>query len=144
MNGLSQHPSPPGYASASDMTWSRPEKTLARKVFDAALKRELHEVMQETKRLASKIRQPSDLWKLEHYLTERRRDIDRKYQFRPSHLTQVLGRLVYENRISEAELRGLQDDKLERIRSLVQFMSEDAVVAGCTESSTACPSYLAP
>lgn len=126
MDGLSQHPSPPGYASASDMTWSRPEKTLARKAFDAALSRELHEVMEETKRLASKIKQPSDLWELEHYLTRRRKEIDRKYQFRASHLTQVLSTLVYENRVSEAELRGLRQDKLKSIRAFVGFLRESA------------------
>jgi integrase len=30
------------------------------------------------------IQQPSDLWDLEHYLTERRREIDRKYDYRYS------------------------------------------------------------
>lgn len=125
MNGTSQNP-PPGYASASDMTWSKPETTLARKAFDAALSRELHEVMEETKRLASKIKQPSDLWELEHYLTRRRKEIDRKYQFRASHLTQVLSTLVYENRVSEAELRGLRQDKLKSIRAFVGFLRESA------------------
>jgi hypothetical protein len=36
--------------------------------------------MQETKQMASQIQQRSDLWDLEHYLTERRKDIDRKYR----------------------------------------------------------------
>ena len=125
MNGTSQNP-PPGYASASDMTWSKPETTLARKAFDAALSRELHEVVEETKRLASKIKQPSDLWELEHYLTRRRKEIDRKYEFRASHLTQVLGRLVFENRVSEAELRGLRQGKLNLIRSFAEFLRESA------------------
>jgi hypothetical protein len=126
MNGPSQNPTPPGYASASDMSWSKPEKTLARRAFDAALSRELQEVMQEAKRLASKINQPSDLWELEHYLTQHRKDIDRKYAFRSSHLTQGLGRLVYENRVSEAELRGLRQDKLKSIRSFAEFLKESA------------------
>jgi hypothetical protein len=34
--------------------------------------RELHEVIQEAKKMASQIQQSSDLWDLEHYLTERR------------------------------------------------------------------------
>ena len=58
--------------------WSRSEKAIARKAFDAALKRELQEVMQETKQMASQIKEPSDLWDLERYLTERRKDVDRK------------------------------------------------------------------
>ncbi len=43
--------------------------------------------------MASQIQQSSDLWDLEHYLTQRRKEIDRKYDYRYSQLTQVFGRL---------------------------------------------------
>src|SRR6266567_998104 len=69
--------------------WSRSEKTIARTAFDAALGTELHEVIQQAKKMASKIQQSSDLWDLEHYLTQRRKEIDRKYDYRYSQLTQV-------------------------------------------------------
>lgn len=105
--------------------WSRSEKIVARKAFDAALGRELHEVIQETQKMASDIQQSSDLWDLEHYLTQRRKEIDRKYDFRGSRLTDVLGRLLYENRLSEEELRGLGEDKLKLIRSFAKFLAED-------------------
>ena len=74
------------YPYQNEPTWSRSEKIVARKAFDAALKRELHEVMQETKQMASQIKEPSDLWDLERYLTEGRKDIDRKYDTRGSRL----------------------------------------------------------
>src|ERR1700724_1277451 len=90
--------------------WSRPEKTIARKAFDAALGRELHEVIQEAKKMASQIRQSSDLWDLEHYLTERRKEIDRKYDYRYSKLPHVFGRLLHEKRLREGELRALRGD----------------------------------
>ena len=32
--------------------------------------------------MASQIQHSSDLWDLEHYLTERRKEIDRKYDYR--------------------------------------------------------------
>jgi hypothetical protein len=35
--------------------WSRSEKAIARKAFDAALGQELHEVIQEAKRMANEI-----------------------------------------------------------------------------------------
>jgi hypothetical protein len=38
------------------MTWSRSEKAVARQAFDAALKRELHELMQEAKEIADRIK----------------------------------------------------------------------------------------
>jgi hypothetical protein len=75
--------------------------------------------------MASHIQQSSDLWDLEHYLTQRRKEIDRKYDFRGSRLTDVLGRLLYENRLSEEELRGLGEDKLKLIRSFAKFLAED-------------------
>jgi hypothetical protein len=57
----------------------------------AALGRELHDMIQEVKRTDSEIRESSDLWELEHYLTERREQIDRKYDYRYSQLMLVLG-----------------------------------------------------
>ena len=117
---------PDRYPYQSEPIWSRSEKALARKAFDAALKRELHELMQETKKMASQIQQSSDLWDLEHYLTERRKEIDRKYDYRYSQLTQVFGRLLYEKRLREEELGGLREDKLKSIRSRAKFLAEDA------------------
>lgn len=123
MSMPSQSPNHYGYASASDMTWSRSEKAIARQAFDAALKRELHELMQEAKGIASQIKQPADLWDLEEYLTQRHKEIDEKYNYRYSHMTQVFGRLLYETRVSEAELRGFSEDKLRTIRSLAKFLA---------------------
>ena len=77
------------YPDQNEPIWSRSEKVIARTAFDAALGRELHEVIQEAKRMASQIQQSSDLWDLEHYLTQRRKEIDRKYDYRYSQLTQV-------------------------------------------------------
>ena len=114
------------YPYQNEPIWSRSEKTIARTVFDAALKRELHEVMQKTRRMANQISDPADLWNLERYLTQRRKDIDRKYDFRTSRLTHVFGRLLCERRVSEDELRGLREDKLKAIQSCARFLAEDA------------------
>ncbi|MBZ5690154.1 MAG: hypothetical protein LAP86_34670 [Acidobacteriia bacterium] len=114
------------YPYQNEPIWSRSEKTIARKAFDAALERELHEVMQETKKTASQIKEPSDLWDLERYLTERRKDIDRKYDTRGSRLKDVLGRLLFENRLGEEDLRGLREERMKSIRSFAQFLRDDA------------------
>jgi hypothetical protein len=114
------------YPYQNEPIWSSSEKIIARKAFDAALGRELHEVIQETQKMANQIQQSSDLWDLEHYLTQRRKEIDRKYDYRHSQLTQVFGRLLYEKRLGEEELRGLREDKLKSIRSLAKFLAEDA------------------
>jgi hypothetical protein len=114
------------YPYQNEPVWSRSEKAIARKAFDAALGRELHEVIQKAKQLANEIQQSSDLWDLEHYLTQRRKEIDRKYDYRYSRLTHVFGRLLHENRLSEKELRGLGEDKLKSIRSSAKFLAENA------------------
>ena len=121
----SQSATQPIYPYQNEPIWSRSEKVIARTAFDAALGRELHEVIQEAKKMASQIQQSSDLWDLEHYLTERRKEIDRKYDYRYSQLTHVFGRLLHENRLSEEELRGLREDKLKPIRSFAKFLAED-------------------
>jgi len=43
------------YPYQNEPIWSRSEKAVARTAFDAALKRELHEVMHETKQMANQI-----------------------------------------------------------------------------------------
>ena len=114
------------YPYQNEPIWSRSEKALARKAFDAALGRELHEVIQEAKKMANQIKQSSDLWDFEHYLTERRKEINRKYDFRGSRLVDVLGRLLYENRLGEEDLRGLREEKMKSIRSFSQFLRDEA------------------
>jgi hypothetical protein len=117
------------YPYQNEPTWSKSEKAIARRLFDAALKRELHEVMQDAKQKANQIKEPADVWELERYLThltQRRKDVDRRYDFRSSRLTRVFGTLLCERRITQEELRGLREDKVKVIRSCAKVLSEDA------------------
>jgi hypothetical protein len=117
---------PNTYPYQNEPIWSRSEKAIARKVFDAALKRELQDVMQQTKQKANQIKEPADVWELERHLTQRRKDIDRQYDFRSSRLTRVLGALLCERRITEEELHGLREDKVRAIRSCAKVLSQEA------------------
>jgi hypothetical protein len=114
------------YPYQNEPTWSNSEKVIARTAFDTALQRELQEVMQDAKQMANQIKKSADMWELERYLTQRRKDIDRKYDFRSSRLTHVLARLLSERRVSDEELRGLREDKMKAIRSCAKLLSEDA------------------
>jgi len=95
-----------------DLKWSPAEKAIARKAFDRALGRELEAVILETKSKAAKLQEPSGLWELEQYLTQRRQEIDRKYDYRYSVLPLVLANLLTGGRLNENELHGLGEDKL--------------------------------
>jgi Photoprotection regulator fluorescence recovery protein len=117
---------PNRYPYQNEPTWSKSEKVIARTAFDAALKRELQDVMRKAKQMANQIKEPADAWELEHYLTERRKEIDHKYDYRYSRLTQVFGRLLYEKRLGEEELGGLGEDKLKSIRSVAEFLAKYA------------------
>ena len=117
---------PKRYPCQNQSTCSKSKKAIGRTAFDAALERGTHQVMEEAKQKANQIKEPADLWDLEHYLTERRKEIDRKYDYRYSQLTHVFGRLMYEGRVSEKDLRGLGDDKLKSIRSLADLFAKYA------------------
>lgn len=121
----SQSAIPGKYFYQSEPHWSKSEKVIARRAFDAALKRELQEVMQKAKRMANQCEDPAELWDLEQYLTRRRKEIDRKYDYRYSQLTSVFGRLLSEKRLSEDAIRGLSEDKLQSIRSFAKFLGRD-------------------
>ena len=114
------------YPHLNEPRWSSSERAIARKVFDAALKQELQQVMREVKQMANQIKEPADVWDSERYLTQRRKDIDCRYEYRHSQLRHVFGTLLYEGRVSEQELCGLRDDNLKSIRSLAKFSAEDA------------------
>ena len=97
-------------------TWTHGEKKIARRVFEAALQRELAEVMAEFKSRAASAKEPEEMWAVEEYLAQARRAIDSKYDYRYSQLSLVFGRLRREKRIEEAELDGLAEEKLSFIR----------------------------
>ena len=58
-----------------EWNWSPKEKAAARRAFDLALSRELDVVIRETKDRAARIAEASELWDLERWLGERRRQI---------------------------------------------------------------------
>src|SRR5512146_962465 len=104
-------PTPFGYGGY-EFNWSESEKKIARRAFDRALNSEFEELMAETKRRASQIKQVDDVWNLTEYIAVRRKDIDERYDYRYSVLPTVLAALMKTGRLTERDLEGLQDDKL--------------------------------
>lgn len=104
------------YDVMRNLRWSPAEKAIARKAFDLALHREFKAVIDEARKMMAKVEQVSALWELEQYLTERRKEIDLRYDYRYSVLPIVFGNLISEGRLSERELNGLGEDKLRYVR----------------------------
>jgi Photoprotection regulator fluorescence recovery protein len=100
----------------SEDTWTHSEKKIARRVFLAALERELAEVMAQFKSRAAAAVEPDDIWSMEEYIAQTRRNIDEKYDYRYSRLDMLFGWLLREKRIDEADLEGFSEDRLAYIR----------------------------
>ncbi|MBV9265250.1 MAG: hypothetical protein JO061_03685 [Acidobacteriaceae bacterium] len=105
-----------------DLKWSPPEKAAARRAFDQALKNELEELVREAKGMAAAVVEASDLWNLESWLAERRRELDRKYDYRYSVLPIVFATLVKQGRITEKDLHGLAPEKVGLILGLAHSL----------------------
>jgi hypothetical protein len=104
-----------------DLKWTESEKKLARVAFNGCLTAELAELISTFKSKAAAATTADDVWAVEEFLAQRRREIDRKYDFRYSQLISVFGRLVREGRLREAELSGLSADKLAFILRIASF-----------------------
>jgi hypothetical protein len=78
--------------------------------------KELGALLQEAKGRAARIEEPSELWDLESWLTERRREIDQRYDYRYSILPLVFAQLLRDGRVTEDDLHGLGQEKLDLIR----------------------------
>lgn len=101
-----------------ELKWSHSEKRVARRAFDLALGQELEALVLEAKDRAARIDEPSELWDLESWLTKRRHEIDRRYDYRYSILPIVFAHLLRDGRLSEDDLSGLGQEKLDLIRGV--------------------------
>ncbi len=101
-----------------DINWSASEKKIARRVYDAALEREYTALIRTLKDLAAKSESREDIWAIRDYLNEQEKLIDRKYDYRYSQLIGVFGRLLNEKWITEEDVAGLDEEKLELIRHI--------------------------
>lgn len=101
-----------------EMKWSKAEKEAARRTFDGAYRKECRSIAVKIKKMAAAVSEPEDLWRIHDVLTKERRKTDEKYDYRYSVHLFVFARLLGEGWITEADLYGLVDDKIEAIRYL--------------------------
>ena len=108
------------YTMIRSLKWSSAEKVIARKAFEQALQQDQGAIIRQAKKMAARIEQPSDLWELERYLTEHRKEIDRQYDYRYSVLLNLFADLIQKGRLREQDLQGLSEEKLRHIRQMAQ------------------------
>lgn len=105
----------------SEVKWSKKEKALARRAFENACKKECKELTKRVREMSNMANSPDDLWRLHDFLTEKRREIEDKYDYRYSVLIHVFGRLVREGWIDVDDLEGLDEEKIAKIKYLADL-----------------------
>lgn len=105
------------------MRWTKSEKQTARRIFDKALDAQCAAIAAEVKHMIVNLAHPSEIWRVHDYLSEHRREVDRTYDYRYSRLPTVFARLLSNGWLTEADLTGFDQEKIDSIKDLVGFMS---------------------
>jgi hypothetical protein len=107
-----------------DETWAPIEKKLARIAFDKAFERQCTAITEKTRRMLETTTAPSEIFRVQEYLTEQRRIVDGLYDYRYSRLVEVFGRLLSDGWLREGDLHGLQPEKIAKIKHEARFFAE--------------------
>lgn len=105
--------------SIDEIKWSSSEKKIARTAFDKAYKNEIEEIKNTIKDKTKNLENASDVWSLHNYLSKRRTEIDRKYDYRYSKLLFIFPTLISQYYISGSDLLGFSEEKIAIIQRLI-------------------------
>jgi hypothetical protein len=103
-----------------EQNWSKKEKAIARRAFENAYEKECKNLIKQIQKRASEAKDPSDIWRLNDFLTKRIKDIENKYDYRYSMLILVFARLMQERWLTVDDIEGLGEDKISKIRYLAE------------------------
>lgn len=107
--------------SVYDLKWSSSEKKIARKAYELAYQREMEDVKKEVERRIANLKENQDIWALEDFLYDRRKEMAEKYDYRYSVLMIVFMRLLREGYLKEEDLKGLSEDKISRLMRVFEI-----------------------
>lgn len=107
-----------------NIKWSKTEKKIARHAFDKAYKREMKHIENEVRELLDKSEDVWSVWHIHDFLTKKRKETDQKYDYRYSVLITVFSHLCAEGWLLLDDLKGLDEDKIERIKTISKMIYE--------------------
>ena len=87
-----------------EVTWTATDKKTARRAFDKAFERHCTTITAETRRMLENVTAASDIWRVQKYLSEHRKTVDRIYQYKYSDLQLVFSMLMRDGWLTEADL----------------------------------------
>ena len=99
-----------------ELRWTAAEKKTARTAFDKAFERHCAAIAAEVRRMLENATAPADIWRVQEYLSEQRRTVDRIYRYSYSGLILIFSILMRDGWLTEADLVGLQQEKIVRIK----------------------------
>jgi hypothetical protein len=99
-----------------ELTWTASEKKTARKAFDKAFERQCAAITAEARRLLEDVTASSDIWRVQEFLSDQRKTVDRIFRYSYSGLILIFSILMRDGWLTEADLVGLQQEKLTRIK----------------------------
>ena len=105
----------------NNLEWSKAEKQAARRAYDAAYEKECRAIRAKVVQMLEGEDDIRQIWRIHDYLSEQRRETDDKYDYRYSQLIWVFARLLVEGWITEADLSGLREDKVQKIKYLASL-----------------------
>jgi Photoprotection regulator fluorescence recovery protein len=105
-----------------DFAWSKAEKQIARRAFDAAYAKECHAIRARVQQMLRDGHDIRVIWQIHDYLSEQRKQTDRKYVYRYSRLIDVFAILLIEGWHSESDLNGLSEGKITKIKDLASYL----------------------
>ena len=99
-----------------ELTWTAAEKKTARRAFDKAFERHCAAITAEVGRMLENATAPSGIWRIQEYLSENRKSVDRIYRYSYSGLILIFSILMRDGWLTEADLVGLDPRKIGRIK----------------------------
>jgi len=107
-----------------EFKWSKKEKKIAREAFDKAYERECSDLAEKIRSEANNLNKPEDIWRLHDFMSKKLKDIGKTYDYRYSVLILVFARLINDGWLDYDDLKGLTEDKVARIESVINFWNE--------------------
>jgi hypothetical protein len=101
--------------------WTELEQQIARTAYDTAHSRALASLIIEIQLQAALVDSAGALWQLHDYLSIQRHRIEGRFDFRPQPILFLFASLIKDKLLDLAELEGLADAKLAKIRAMAQF-----------------------
>jgi hypothetical protein len=105
----------------SQQGWTNPEKEIARNLYAKVVLEEYDEIIKDFKRRAQKVKTRDEFWEMENYIKEVHRDLEARFDPRYSQILFVFGSLLRRGKISNEQLKGLSNEKINEIHRIAKL-----------------------